>query len=80
LVSWTRRGFDTRERDPQRVLMRLCKGLARGDILLMHDGHAAQGTSGRPVVLDVLPLLLERLRGDGLRSMSLPAALRGAAP
>jgi peptidoglycan/xylan/chitin deacetylase (PgdA/CDA1 family) len=78
LVSWTRRGFDTRERDPRRVLMRLCDGLARGDILLMHDGHAARGTSGRAVVLDALPLLLDRLRGDGLRTVTLPAALQGA--
>ena len=78
LVSWTRRGFDTRERDPQRVLMRLCKGLARGDILLMHDGHAAHSAHGRAVVLDTLPLLLDRLRGDGLRTVSLPAALHGA--
>jgi peptidoglycan/xylan/chitin deacetylase (PgdA/CDA1 family) len=40
LVSWTRRGFDTREADPQRVLQRLSSGLAGGDILLLHDGHA----------------------------------------
>ena len=77
LVSWTRRGFDTRERDPKRVLTRLCDGLARGDILLMHDGHAARSAAGRAVVLDTLPLLLDRLRGDGLRSVTLPAALQG---
>jgi peptidoglycan-N-acetylglucosamine deacetylase len=75
LVSWTRRGFDTRETDPQRVLMRLCDGLARGDILLLHDGHAARSAQGRAVVLDVLPLLLDRCRGDGLRAVTLPAAL-----
>jgi peptidoglycan-N-acetylglucosamine deacetylase len=80
LVSWTRRGFDTRERDPQRVLLRLCAGLARGDILLLHDGHGAVGANHRPVVLDALPLLLDRLRGDGLRAVTLPAALAGATP
>ena len=58
LVSWTRRGFDTRESDPTRVLGRLTKGLAAGDILLLHDGHARRAASGRPVVLDVLPPLL----------------------
>lgn len=79
LVSWTRRGFDTRESDPQRVLLRLCNGLARGDILLLHDGHAARGEHGRAVVLDALPLLLDRLRGDGLRAVTLPNALQGAA-
>ncbi len=79
LVSWTRRGFDTRERDSQRVLLRLCKGLARGDILLLHDGHSARGAHGHAVVLDALPLLLDRLRGDGLRAVTLPAALKGVA-
>ena len=42
LASWTRRGFDTREADPQQVLARLTRGLAGGDILLLHDGHAAR--------------------------------------
>jgi peptidoglycan/xylan/chitin deacetylase (PgdA/CDA1 family) len=79
LVSWTRRGFDTRERDPQRVLLRLCEGLARGDILLLHDGHGARGPNGHAVVLDALPLLLDRLRGDGLRTVTLPMALAGTA-
>jgi peptidoglycan/xylan/chitin deacetylase (PgdA/CDA1 family) len=80
LVSWTRRGFDTRQRDPQRVLARLCKGLCAGDILLLHDGHAARGASGRAVLLDVLPPLLARLRTVGLHPMTLPAALQRAAP
>ncbi|MEO8936643.1 MAG: polysaccharide deacetylase family protein, partial [Burkholderiaceae bacterium] len=40
LTSWTRRGFDTVGRDPKRVAARLVAGLAAGDILLLHDGHA----------------------------------------
>ncbi|MBU1358490.1 MAG: polysaccharide deacetylase family protein [Gammaproteobacteria bacterium] len=76
LVSWTRRGFDTRERDPQVVLARLTRGLKAGDILLLHDGHAARGLSGRPVVLDVLPKLLQQLQADGLRSVTLPEGLQ----
>jgi peptidoglycan/xylan/chitin deacetylase (PgdA/CDA1 family) len=75
LCSWTRRGFDTRERDPQRVLQRLLDGLAAGDILLLHDGHAARGASGRPVILDVLPPLLAALQRAGLRCVTLPQAL-----
>ena len=76
LVSWTRRGFDTRDRDPQRVLGRLVRGLAAGDILLLHDGHAARSAaSGRAVVLDVLPTLLERCCAQGLKSVSLEGAL-----
>jgi len=81
LVSWTRRGFDTREPDPQRVLARLVRGLAGGDILLMHDGHAARTPQGRAVLLDVLPALADRLREAKLGTVTLAAVLppRGAA-
>ncbi|HEU4458407.1 MAG TPA: polysaccharide deacetylase family protein [Methylibium sp.] len=75
LVSWTRRGFDTRERDARRVLARLTRGLAAGDILLLHDGHAARSPAGVPVLLDVLPALAARLREAGLHSVALPAAI-----
>ncbi|HSD38443.1 MAG TPA: polysaccharide deacetylase family protein [Rhodocyclaceae bacterium] len=61
LASWTRRGFDTREPDADVVLSRLTKNLAGGDILLLHDAHAARKEDGRAVVLDVLPRLLEEL-------------------
>lgn len=80
LASWTRRGFDTRERDPARVLQRLSRGLAAGDILLLHDGNAARTAQGRPVVLDVLPPLLERCREAGLHCVTLPQALRAEVP
>lgn len=75
LVSWTRRGFDTREADPARVLARLTRGLAGGDILLLHDGHARRTAEGVPVVLQVLPALLARCREVGLRPVRLSDAL-----
>ena len=88
LVSWTRRGFDTVRSEPERVLARLATGLGAGDILLLHDGNAARTAAGQPVVLDVLPALLERCKAAGLRAVTLPAAfdatsdgtLPGAAP
>ena len=79
LASWTRRGYDTRERDPRRVLARLARGLAAGDIVLLHDGNAARDAQGRPVILSVLPPLLERMRRQGLRPVTLPQALREVA-
>ncbi len=72
LASWTRRGFDTRERDAARVLARLTRGLQAGDILLLHDGHAARTHAGSPVLLQVLPALLDRIAGAGLRCVTLP--------
>ena len=78
LASWTRRGFDTREADPERVLQRLTKELSAGDVLLLHDGHAATSSeSGQPVIVDVLPRLLEALAERGLRAVSLREGYAG---
>ena len=79
LASWTRRGFDTRERDPARVLRRLSRGLAAGDILLLHDGHGAAGSHDGAVVLRVLPDLLALLRERSLRAVALPVPPEGHA-
>ena len=76
LVSWTRRGFDTVRSDPAAMLARLAHGLAAGDIVLLHDGHAARTPGGEPVVVPVLPRLLERIAAAGLATVTLPAALR----
>ncbi|MGC2517591.1 MAG: polysaccharide deacetylase family protein [Burkholderiales bacterium] len=65
-VSWTRRGFDAVHDDPAPVLRRLMRGLAAGDVLMMHDT--------RPVVLAVLPELLDQLAMRGLKPVSLPVA------
>ncbi|WP_042301539.1 polysaccharide deacetylase family protein [Paraburkholderia kururiensis] len=74
LASWTRRGFDTRTNDTARIAHRLLNGLAPGDILLVHDGHAARDAHNRPVVLDVLPKVLEAAAAAQLRCMTLRAA------
>jgi peptidoglycan/xylan/chitin deacetylase (PgdA/CDA1 family) len=65
LVSWTRRGFDTMEREPERVTRRLLRNLAAGDVLLLHDGSAARDRRGVPVVLEALPRLLDALAARG---------------
>jgi peptidoglycan/xylan/chitin deacetylase (PgdA/CDA1 family) len=73
-VAWTRRGFDTVTHDTARVLGRLARGLAAGDILLLHDGGCASTPAGRPVALEVLPRLLEQIAARGLKCVSLPMA------
>ncbi|HEU0196344.1 MAG TPA: hypothetical protein VFQ88_03900, partial [Nevskiaceae bacterium] len=78
LVSWTRRGFDTACSDASRVLERLTRGLGAGDILLLHDGHSARTAAGIPVVLVVLPELLQRCVASGLRPVPLSEASREA--
>jgi peptidoglycan/xylan/chitin deacetylase (PgdA/CDA1 family) len=75
LASWTRRGFDTVRGDAQAVLARLTRSLSAGDILLLHDGHAARTAQGTPVVLEVLPPLLEAIARLGLRTVTLREAM-----
>ncbi|MGZ5571867.1 MAG: polysaccharide deacetylase family protein [Usitatibacter sp.] len=75
LVSWTRRGFDTRRKDVEFVASRLIRGLAAGDILLLHDGHSARCASGAPVILEVLPRVLDAAHGLGLRPVTLRQAI-----
>ena len=75
LASWTRRGFDTVNGDPDTVCRRLTNSLRGGDILLLHDGNAAAAPSGRPVILDVLPRLLDTVRDRGFTPVTLREAL-----
>jgi len=65
-VSWTRRGFDAVSGNSTRILRELTRGLAAGDVLLMHDRV--------PVVLSVLPALLEQVSAQGLKAVSLASA------
>lgn len=73
-ISWTRRGLDGIRCDPARVLRRLTRTLAAGDVLLLHDGAGVRSVTGEPVAVVVLPALLERLAAQGLHSVSLLAA------
>ena len=75
LASWTRRGFDSVNRDAESVFARLASGLGAGDILLLHDGHAARTRAGTPVILEVLPRLLDAFAQSGLKPVRLSAAL-----
>jgi peptidoglycan/xylan/chitin deacetylase (PgdA/CDA1 family) len=75
LASWTRRGFDTVNGDAPVVLARLIRHLRAGDILLLHDGHAARTGAGAAVVLEVLPALLTAIAQRGLRTVTLREAL-----
>lgn len=75
LASWTRRGFDTATGNARKVLARLEHGLAGGDILLLHDGSAARTPAGRPVILEVLPALLDSIAAAALT----PVILRSGA-
>lgn len=74
LVSWTRRGFDTHDTDPQSILNRLLHNLNAGDILLLHDAHAAMDKDDKAVILTVLPALLAELQKRRLKTVTLNEA------
>lgn len=74
LAAWTRRGYDTRERDPQVVARRLLDGLGARDILLLHDGNAALTVEGKPLILAVLPRVIDAARKQRLRFVTLREA------
>ena len=71
LVSWSVRGFDTRVSNADKVTNTLVAGLRPGAILLLHDGNAARTRAGTPVILDVLPALLDAAVADNLRFVTL---------
>lgn len=79
LASWTRRGFDTRTGDAQIVLNRLLPDVKAGAILLLHDGNCARTAQGTPVILDVLPKILEAGNAARLRFVTLTDTLETSA-
>ena len=76
LAAWTRRSYDTKQRDPRVVASRLVRRFAAGDILLLHDGHAARTGRGVPVLLEALPRILDDARRLGLRPVTLRQAMQ----
>lgn len=75
LATWSARGFDTRVGDAQRVKAKLLHGLQAGAILLLHDGNAARTLNGVPVILEVLPEVLDAAAAARLRPVTLQQAL-----
>jgi peptidoglycan/xylan/chitin deacetylase (PgdA/CDA1 family) len=74
LASWSVRGFDTQVRDAEKVKNKLIAGLCPGAILLMHDGNAARTDEGVPVILTVLPSLLQAAEQKSLNFVTLQEA------
>jgi len=79
LAAWTRRGFDTRTGDAGVISRRLQPALRPGAILLLHDGNCARTAAGVPVILAVLPGLLQQAAAAGLRFVTLTQALQTSA-
>lgn len=66
LLGWNARGFDTRCRDPQKVVRAIMADLRPGGIILLHQGH--------PHSVATLEHLLVRCREEGWEFSPLPEA------
>ncbi len=75
LASWSVRAFDTRVGDADKVARTLGHGLRAGAIVLLHDAHAARTATGEPVILEVLPGVIEATLAAQLRFVTLRQAL-----
>ena len=60
VIGWSARGLDTQIRDPERIVARICRRLAPGAIILLHDGNIP---ADRLVV--TVKLLLAKLKEQG---------------
>ncbi|MES2579569.1 MAG: polysaccharide deacetylase family protein [Pseudomonadota bacterium] len=74
LVSWTVRGFDTQVTNIEKVSKKLLAGLHPGSILLLHDGNATLSKTNIPIILAVLPTLLEAAKKQNLHFVTLQDA------
>lgn len=74
LAHWSIRAYDTQAKNPERVKAKLLGGLKPGNIVLLHDGNAARTKSDQPMILAVLPSLVEAARQQNLRFVTLSEA------
>jgi peptidoglycan-N-acetylglucosamine deacetylase len=77
IVGWSVRGFDgIRGADPERVALRIERGLEAGAIVLLHD--AAERDDFTPASVEALPKVLESIARKGLRVVPLQTLIEDA--
>jgi peptidoglycan/xylan/chitin deacetylase (PgdA/CDA1 family) len=74
LSHWSIRAYDTKVKNPEKVTAKLLSGIKPGAILLLHDGNAARTKSDVPMILAVLPTLIEAAKQQNLRFVTLTQA------
>jgi peptidoglycan-N-acetylglucosamine deacetylase len=67
-VAWSIHSRDTIVRDANRIARNVLRRIRPGDIVLLHDGHDLERRH-RPIIHQIVPLLLRGLRELGLRSV-----------
>jgi peptidoglycan/xylan/chitin deacetylase (PgdA/CDA1 family) len=72
------RAFDTKVNNADKVKTRLIAGLRPGAIVLLHDGNAARTKTNEPIIVAVLPALLEAAKAKGLHFVTLAKVTQAA--
>jgi peptidoglycan/xylan/chitin deacetylase (PgdA/CDA1 family) len=79
VVAWSIHSRDTMMRDPHAIANGVVRRIRPGDIVLLHDGHDRE-QHHRPLIREVLPLLLQGLRDRGLKSVPVSELSDGTLP
>ena len=67
-VAWSIHSRDTIIRDAKAIARNVLSRIRPGDIVLLHDGHDLDNRH-RPIIHEIVPLLLQGLRERGLQSV-----------
>jgi peptidoglycan-N-acetylglucosamine deacetylase len=79
LAHWSIRAYDTKVKNPDKVKAKLLSGMTSGAILLLHDGNAARTHANEPMILAVLPALIDAAKTRDLRFVTLSEAAKHSA-
>lgn len=64
-VTWTHRGFDTRQQNADRIAHRLTRRLSPGSVLVLHDGAEPGRERDARATLAALPSVIDTARQSG---------------
>jgi peptidoglycan-N-acetylglucosamine deacetylase len=79
VVGWQVRGFDSLERDADKIVRRITSRVRPGGIVQMHDGSSLSDPKSRQAMLVALPRVIDEIRASGLAFVPLDTLLGVAA-
>jgi peptidoglycan/xylan/chitin deacetylase (PgdA/CDA1 family) len=75
-VNWDAEGFDwMKPNSPERIEQKVLASVRPGSIVLLHDGDETRHGSDRSQTVAALPVIIETLRAEGYRFVTLPELL-----
>lgn len=75
-VNWDAEGFDwMKPNSPERIEQKVLASVRPGSIVLLHDGDETRHGADRSQTVAALPVIIETLRAEGYRFVTLPELL-----